>query len=402
MAKRRRQGDKSSNNGDRINWDERYLKVVKEQLEDFKNQYIKPSFRGMYYTLVDLGILPKTQENYKQLNKASVRWRKEGLIPIDAFADYTRRIIKDFNDTYEAPEDYVDRIFGYLEEADIRDSVKDEFDFEHAGYRVPLWYEQENYVEIWIEKDAMQATFQSIVDGVQVVVAPQHGNGGVSYVHDNIERLKREQEKGKKIYILYFGDLDPSGIEMDKRYKRDLLEASGIYNYEFVRWSVTKDQMERFDLQTDPDPETFTKLLKDANNLKFMEEFDLVKYSTDPDPEYVWIANKGGKKNRFLVSRVIRRQGRGYIKHDPDKLFAVQLEAMQTPKARAYFRSLILYLIDSLYDRKIRKRVLKEHAPNKIKQLVLDGGRSLVETFEDKEAKGELDDEEDEDDDETE
>jgi hypothetical protein len=48
----------SKNNGkESIDWDGRYLKVVKEQLLDFERQGIKPSFRGMYYTLVDRGQL---------------------------------------------------------------------------------------------------------------------------------------------------------------------------------------------------------------------------------------------------------------------------------------------------------------------------------------------------------
>src|SRR5215216_4104093 len=136
----------SKNNGkESIDWDGRYLKVVKEQLVDFERQGIKPTFRGMYYTLVDLGIFPKTEANYKSLNKVSVRWRERGLIPIDSFADRTRNIVKNFNDIYETPKQYVKRHFRYLEEADIRKKDIEEFDFEHDGYDVPLWFKQPNY-----------------------------------------------------------------------------------------------------------------------------------------------------------------------------------------------------------------------------------------------------------------
>ena len=363
----------NNNNSDKVDWDDRYLEVVKEQLADFKRQGIKPSFRGMYYTLVDLGILPKTEANYKALNKVTVRWRERGLIPIDAFADYTRSIIKNFDDIYEPPEDYVERFFRYLREADIRKTDEEDFDFKHDGYNVPLWYKQPNYVEIWIEKDAIKATFESIVQGLQVVVAPQHGHGSVSYLNENIQRLKKEQRKGKTIYILYFGDEDPSGEEMDKIYKRKLA-AYGIHNVEFKRWAVTKDQKQRFDLQTNPDPETLEKLQKDPNRFKFMEEYDLVKYSENPEPEYIWLKGKNKKPVRFDYSRVIRRQGKGYIKHDPTKLFAVQLEAMQTPKVRAYLKALIRYLINSLFDAEIRKQVLAEHPPSETMGLVLESG----------------------------
>jgi hypothetical protein len=376
--------DNNNNNTRKINWDSKYLRVVKQQLADFQRQGIKPTFRGMFYTLVDLGILPKTEENYKQLNKVSVRWRESGLIPIDSFADRTRSIIKDFDDIYETSEQYIKRHLEELEYADIREDDEDEFDFSHYGYNVPLWYKQLNYVEIWLEKDAAVGTFESIVEGLQVIVVPNRGHSSVTFIHENIERLKREQTKGKKIHILYFGDEDPSGEEMDKIYK-DKLTEYGIYNVNFKRWAVTKDQKERFNLQTDPDPATLEKLQKDPNRFKFMVKYGLIKYSENPDDEYVWLKGKNNKPVKFLSSYAIDSKGNGFIKHDPTKLFAVQLEAMQTPKVRAYLKALIRYLINSLYDKEIRKQVLKEHLPNNTMGLVLKEARSLVETLEIKE-----------------
>jgi hypothetical protein len=63
----------------------------------------------MYYTLVDLGMLAKTEANYGALNKAVVRWREKGLVTINCFADNTRRIVKEFDDEYESPENYIRR-----------------------------------------------------------------------------------------------------------------------------------------------------------------------------------------------------------------------------------------------------------------------------------------------------
>jgi hypothetical protein len=98
----------------KVNWDKHYLPTIREQLEDFRRQKIKPTFRGMYYTLVDLGLLAKTETNYGALNKASVRWRESGLIPIDSFADNTRSIVKHFDDVYETQQDYVNRGISHL------------------------------------------------------------------------------------------------------------------------------------------------------------------------------------------------------------------------------------------------------------------------------------------------
>ena len=347
----------SNNNGEEkkknVNWDKQYLPTVKEQLVDFRRQRIKPTFRGMYYTLVDLGILPKTESNYRALNKASVRWRESGLIPIDSFADHTRAIVKNFDDEYKTPKEFISAGIDYLEDSE-------------RLYNVPLWYKQPHYVEIWLEKDAAVGTFESIVKDLDVIVAPNRGHGSVSFVNENIERLKREQRKRKKIHILYFGDEDPSGEEMDKVYKRKFAEY-GLFNVDFKRIAVTKDQKERFDLQTDPDPETLEKLQKDPNRFKFMEKYGLVKCSEDPNDEFITIEGKP-----YVSSRVFKKaEGGGYIKHDPTKLFAVQLEAMQTPKVRAYLRALVRYYIGKWFDKDVREQVLKEHPPNKIRGLVL-------------------------------
>jgi hypothetical protein len=314
----------------------------------------------MYYTLVDLGMLLKTEANYGALNKASVRWRECGPIPIDSFADHTGTIIKNFDDRYKSPKEFVRVGIGYLEDAENL-------------YSIPLWYKQPHYVEIWLEKNAVVGTFESIVEDLEVVVVPNRGHSSVTFINDNIQNLKDKQAEGKKIHILYFGDEDPSGEEMDKVYRRKFAEY-GLFNVDFKRIAVTKDQKERFNLQTDPDPETLQKLQKDPNRFKFMEKYDLFKFSKIPDDEYITIDSKP-----FLSSYIVGEVKDGYIKHDPTKLFAVQLEAMQTPKVRAYLRALVRYYINKWYDKDIREQVLRDHPPEKISGLVLLETGKLLE-----------------------
>lgn len=339
-----------SSKKERVNWDKKYLQVVIDQLVDFEQQGLKPTFRGMYYTLVELGILAKTEDNYKQLNKVSVRWRESRLILLDAFADSTRAIIEnDFE--YESHQDYAYRGIYHLEHAT-------------EIYKIPLWYKQPNYLEVWLEKNAAVNFFQSIVEDLEVIVVPNRGHSSVAFINDNIERLKQKQREGKKIHILYFGDEDPSGEEMDKVYKRKFREY-GLYNVDFKRYAVTMDQTRRWDLLTDPDPITLQKLQQDTNRFKFMEKYRLLKYSEDSDDEYIYIKNK-----KVLSSYVIDIQGRGFIKHDPTKLFAIQLEAMQTPKVRAYIKALLTYVIGSYYDPKVREQVLADHPEEALSRLV--------------------------------
>jgi len=173
-------------------WKGQVLSEIIRQLEDFRKQGFPPTLRGMFYTLVDLGILPKTESVYHSLSYQTSRWRENDILPIDCFADNTRGVI-DIDDMYETIEDYLQRGISYLENA---------YDY----YNIPRWYEQPKYVEVWLEKDAAVGTFASIVKDKHVRVAPNRGHSSVSFFAKNVERLKQKQAEGKSIHIRYFGD----------------------------------------------------------------------------------------------------------------------------------------------------------------------------------------------------
>jgi hypothetical protein len=193
-------------------------------------------------------------------------------------------------------------------------------------------------VEVWLEKDAPVASIASIVKGRDVLVVPNRGHSSVAFLNDNIDRLKRKQSEGKLIIILYLGDADPSGEVMDKVYKRKL-EEYGLYNVTFIRVAVTKQQIDRLDLLHDPDPETLRKLKADPNKEAFKKRYGL--------------------------------------KSD-DELFAVQLEAMFTPRNRTYMKNILLYFIDKYFDDRIYEQVQsKKPEQTEIDGLVLSKIRKL-------------------------
>jgi hypothetical protein len=85
----------------------------------FKGQGITPTLRTVFYRLVSLGIIPNTKNSYKNLSKVLVKERKEGRIEFDAIADKSgRKVICNFYDTYESPEDYIERGIAYIKNAE--------------------------------------------------------------------------------------------------------------------------------------------------------------------------------------------------------------------------------------------------------------------------------------------
>jgi len=69
----------------------------------------------------------------------------------------------------------------------------------HEKYKVPRWYGQPNYVELWLEKKAAAETIMSFLGDRQVRVVPVGGfdSWGDAYKHS--QRLKMIREDSKNV-----------------------------------------------------------------------------------------------------------------------------------------------------------------------------------------------------------
>jgi hypothetical protein len=244
--------------GTNVSWKKEVMPAIKERLQDFNSRGITPTLRAMFYALVSRGVIPNSQEKYQYLSHFTARAREGGELPMNCFADQSRRIIQDFSDVYQLPEQYIELGIEHLRNA------------AHAYHNtIPRWHNQPEYVEVWIEKEALSGTFKSILKNRQVKIVPNRGFSSIGFSYDNIQRLKRFQDKGKNIHILYFGDLDPSGEVIDEVISKKLIQY-GIFEVDFRRIAVTEEQTRHFNLPHNPDPETFTKLKKDTRAQSFM------------------------------------------------------------------------------------------------------------------------------------
>ena len=121
-------------------WQKIVVSKVIEELETFTYQ---PTIRGMFYLLASDKsgkILQNTFKEYRGFLDGMTTARKNGSIPIDAFADDTRGIY-DINDKFQTPKEYVKDMVTSLKNAHI-DYFKD----------ISRWHGQGHYVEIWCEK----------------------------------------------------------------------------------------------------------------------------------------------------------------------------------------------------------------------------------------------------------
>jgi hypothetical protein len=160
--------------------------------------------RQIYYQAVVRGIVEtNTPQSYGKVDGDLVEMRNEGEIPYDWIDDHSR--------------EYRGATTGWP--GDVESFYQSKLDDlpNVSYYRRNPWEGQKNYVEVWVEKDAMAGTLERIVselDFPHVPVNVCRGYGSLSYLAVAAERLKAEQAAGRRLVILYFGDFDPSGEDM--------------------------------------------------------------------------------------------------------------------------------------------------------------------------------------------
>lgn len=246
----------------RINWIP-VVEEVKNALDTFfEPRGIKPSLRTMFYRLYSLGKLPNTVSAYKGLIKKLVEARKNGLIPFDAFSDGAKRsTIGSYDDIRIDPIEWAEK---YIEK------IKEILDGQ--TYNIGRWHNQPHYVEVWIEKDALASTFEKFLEHRDVYICVNKGYSSWTFLYDNAMRLQKMADKDKELHVLYFGDFDPSGLDMELGHLNDALEFFGL-DIDFHRVSITLDQIQNFEIPEMPeDPDTVAKAHRDPRYKKFMEE----------------------------------------------------------------------------------------------------------------------------------
>jgi hypothetical protein len=75
----------------RVNWKKEVMPAIEERLHAFNSRGIIPTLRAMFYALVSLRVINNDQTQYQYLSHFTARARENGELPIDCFADQSRR-----------------------------------------------------------------------------------------------------------------------------------------------------------------------------------------------------------------------------------------------------------------------------------------------------------------------
>lgn len=198
-------------------------------LEAIEAEPGRMTIRHLCYVMESWGHIEKTERSFRTYDKHLVNWRRSGLIPWNAFVDNTRWY-------------YGATVYNGLEEALIQS---------RNAYRRNLWVDLPVYCEIWSEKDAIAGILLEAAEPYGVHVLPLRGFPSLSTLHDAAAIFQEMGNRGKEVYVYYFGDHDPSGRLIDPSTLRSLEEDFGV-SVNFERVALTEEQILEYNLPTRP------------------------------------------------------------------------------------------------------------------------------------------------------
>ena len=235
------------------------MQIILEELEEFKPL----TLRQIYYQLVGKNYIENSSSQYGMLSKLIKHARLDNYIQWTDIEDRVRSY-HDFSGWKDADAYKSSSIDGFL-----------------TNYHRDLTLSQEVYLEIWIEKDALSSIFTKVASKYTVPVVVCRGFSSVSFLNDYKTRLRFSQSR--RPVLLYFGDFDPSGVEMLKSMETTLKDELKVERIEFKRIALQKEDIDVYNLPHSP--EALKK--KDTRAKKHVAEFGELAVELDALPPAV-------------------------------------------------------------------------------------------------------------------
>jgi hypothetical protein len=216
---------------------ERIINVCQKIIEEYQAQGITMTLRQLYYQLVSADEIPNTDVAYKKVSEIVKESRYAGLLDWDAIEDRGRQPVTplEFN------------------------SIKERIDMACRNFRLPRWNDQEYYLELFSEKDALSSVLMPIASQYHITYCFNKGYSSASAYYDLQNRVRDKLKAGKKVILLYLGDHDSSGIDMIRDIKERITEflTSGdeyiaLDNFDVVPVALTWEQIKKYNPPKNP------------------------------------------------------------------------------------------------------------------------------------------------------
>jgi hypothetical protein len=168
------------------------LQVINNIIEEYSAQNYRLTLRQLYYQLVSRDVIPNKPEEYAKLSILLGKGRMSGFVDWDAIEDRVR----------------IPQLPYWV--LDVPNAIDDTI----RQYRLNRQHGQDNYIEVWVEKDALSGVLKRVTNEYHVNLMVNRGYSSITAMHDAYKRFARAERMGQSGIILYLGDHDPSGVDM--------------------------------------------------------------------------------------------------------------------------------------------------------------------------------------------
>ena len=202
------------------------IETINEILDDYREQGYDLSLRQLYYQLVSKNIVPNTERSYKNVGSLVADARLAGMIDWNMIKDRGRETIG--NSHWNSPKEI-------LESAAY-------------GFRLDRWDNQPNYVEVMVEKQALEGVLLPVCEKMDVRFTANKGYSSASALYETTNRFLDHLGEGRGLHIIYLGDHDPSGIDMtrDIEDRMALFLRDDAHHLSVHRIALNMDQVRKF------------------------------------------------------------------------------------------------------------------------------------------------------------
>ena len=219
---------------------EELIERVQKVIEGYDDRL---TVRQIHYRLVaqQWDQYPNTVSSYRWLTVELGKARIEGVIDWDTIEDRTRSVDENHG-TAEDPETFIEEILSMIQNAD---------DY----YGLPKWWGQPKRVQVWVEKQALASVFEKVAQELGVDFVVCRGYPSLSLLYEVSEVLSGATDDVEELIILYFGDFDPSGMDIERSAMEHLMTTFGL-DVTCERVALKKDQITHYQLPPAPAKKT--------------------------------------------------------------------------------------------------------------------------------------------------
>lgn len=195
------------------------------------------TLRGLHYQLVTIGMF-NTIRHYKRVVSAMIEARWNNEVNFEVFSDRDREMVgfTSFRETT-------------VESKSV--TAKRQISLWMKSYSKNRWENQIYYPEVFIEKKALQGVFETPCEEWDVALVACKGYPSLTFLNDTAKRFIEAVENGKKPVILYFGDYDPSGEDIPRAIKENIVKL-GCPEIEVKRIALMEHQVVEWNLPPAP------------------------------------------------------------------------------------------------------------------------------------------------------